>query len=135
MQRRIDVTVAACVKGMLIKIAAAQHRDFRAAELQQKIKVMSGKVLDFIDEQLIVVTGKPGTDIRQQPPGCQQVCEPPVIQSSGRILIMPGIRARYSGRRLVEAQATRCQLLLQERAKTETVRNSNQVITRIPSGM
>ncbi len=56
---------------MLIKIAATEHSDFRAAELQQKIKVMSGKVLDFIDKQFIIVTGKPDTDIRQQPPGCQ----------------------------------------------------------------
>ena len=54
---------------MLIKIAATEHSDFRAAELQQKIKVMSGKVLDFIDKQFIIVTGKPDTDIRQQPPG------------------------------------------------------------------
>ena len=54
----------ACIKGMLIKIAVTKHSDFRAAELQQKIKVMSGKVLDFIDKQFIVVTGKPGTDIR-----------------------------------------------------------------------
>ena len=67
MQRCIDVTIVACVKSMLIKIAATQHRDFRAAELQQKIKVMPRKVLDFIDEQFIVVTGKPGTD-RGSPP-------------------------------------------------------------------
>ena len=56
---------------------------------------MAGKVLDFINEQLIVVTGKSGTDIWQQPPGCQQVCEPPVIQTSGGILIMPDIRAVF----------------------------------------
>ena len=47
----------ACIKGMLIKIAATEHSDFRAADLQQKIEVMSGKVLDFIDKQFIVVTG------------------------------------------------------------------------------
>ncbi|WP_228297953.1 hypothetical protein, partial [Klebsiella pneumoniae] len=34
---------------------------------------------------------------------------------------MPGIRARYSGWGLVEAQATRCQLLLQERPEAKTV--------------
>ncbi|SYU53386.1 Uncharacterised protein [Klebsiella pneumoniae] len=67
----LNVAVMACIKGMLIKIAATEHSDFRAAELQQKIKVMSGKVLDFIDKQFIIVTGKPDTDIRQQPPGCQ----------------------------------------------------------------
>lgn len=49
------------------------------------------------------------------------MCEPPVIQPSGGILIMPGIRARYSGWGLVEAQATRCQLLLQERPEAKTV--------------
>nr|VXZ92928.1 Uncharacterised protein [Klebsiella pneumoniae] len=58
-----------------------------------------------------------------------------MIQPSGGILIMPGIRARYSGWGLVEAQATRCQLLLQERPEAKPCRNSNQVITLIPSGI
>lgn len=66
----VDVTVMTGIKGMLIKISATQYRDLSVAELQQKVKVMSGKVLDFIDEQLIVITDKPGSDIRQKPPRC-----------------------------------------------------------------
>ncbi|KLQ03280.1 hypothetical protein ABF77_12800 [Enterobacter roggenkampii] len=60
----------ACVKGMLIKISTTQHRYFSTAELQQKIEVVPGKVLDLIDKQFIVITGKPGADILQKPPGC-----------------------------------------------------------------
>ncbi|VCW48511.1 hypothetical protein BANRA_05068 [Escherichia coli] len=86
---------------------------------------MAGKVTDFINEQLIVVTGKSGTDIWQQPRAVSR-CEPPVIQPSGGILIMPDIRARYSGRGWLKLRPRDDSCSCRKGRKQKPCRNSNR---------